>query len=80
MFVNLHTTREHLKIQMTSLKGEHEKLSEKFNEYYMNNKIGTPEYVDLFRALQSLHTRMQKVGWELYTYKLRPKYKKNFLK
>jgi len=77
MFVNPHTTREHLQIQMTSLKGEHERLAAKLN---MDNKRGTPEYVDLFRALQSLHTRMQKVGWELYIYKLRPKYKKNFLK
>jgi len=76
------TTNEYLQLQirMTALKGEHGRLAAKFNENYKANKRGTPEYVDLFKALQSLHTRMQKVGWDLYTYKLRPKSKKNFLK
>ncbi len=69
-----------LRIQISALKGEHSRLAEKFNEYHTTNRRRSDQYAALYKALRNLHTTMQKVSWELYTFKLRPKYKKNFLK
>ncbi len=69
-----------LQIRMTALKCEHSKLAEKFNEYHTTNRRRSDQYAALYKALRDLHTTMQKVSWQLYIFKLRPKCKKNFLK
>lgn len=68
-------TIERLQTQMTNMKLEHKKLAEKFNMHY-DNRMARELHKEL---LKELHATMQKVSWELYVYKLRPKKKKNFL-